>query len=77
MVDRNAEALARQLLELPSADRAQLAGILIASLEPTESGVEAAWDAELAARAADLESGRVKGIAANDVFAEIDRRLRR
>lgn len=77
MVDRNAEALAKQLLELPSADRARLAGLLIASLEPTETGVEEAWDEELAARAADLATGRVRGIPAEEVFAEIDRHLRR
>lgn len=77
MVDRNAEALAKQLLELPSADRARLAGLLIASLEPTENGVEEAWDKELAVRANDLETGRVRGVPAADVFAEIDRRLRR
>ena len=77
MVDRNAEALAKQLLELPSADRARLAGVLIASLEPSENGVEEAWDHEVATRSSDVESGRVRGIRADDVFAEIDRRLRR
>jgi putative addiction module component (TIGR02574 family) len=77
MVDRNAEALAKQLLDLPSPDRARLAGLLIASLEPTEVGVEEAWDDELAARASDLDAGRIRGIPAAAVFAEIDRRLRR
>lgn len=51
MVDRNAEAIARQLLDLSSAERARLAGLLIASLEPTEEGVEEASDTELAGRA--------------------------
>jgi putative addiction module component (TIGR02574 family) len=50
---------------------------LIASLEPTEVGVEEAWDDELAARASDLDAGRIRGIPAAAVFAEIDRRLRR
>lgn len=77
MVDRNAEALAKQLLELPTADRARLAELLIASLEPTEAGVEEAWDEETSKRAADLTSGRVRGVPASEVFAEIDRRLRR
>jgi putative addiction module component (TIGR02574 family) len=77
MVDRNAEALAKQLLELPSADRARLAELLIASLEPTETGVDEAWDAEASKRAVELASGRVRGVSATEVFAEIDRRLRR
>ena len=77
MVDRNAEALAKQLLELPSADRARLAELLIASLEATENGVKEAWDQEASKRAAELGSGSVRGIPAKDVFAEIDRRLRR
>jgi hypothetical protein len=77
MVDRNAEALAKQLLELPSADRARLAELLIASLEPTETGVDEAWDVEASKRAGELASGGVRGVSATEVFAEIDRRLRR
>ena len=77
MVDRNAEALAKQLLELPTSDRARLAELLIASLEPTETGVDEAWNEEASKRATDLTSGRVRGVPASEVFAEIDRRLRR
>jgi len=77
MVDRNAELLAEQLLAWPTADRARLAALLLASMEPTESDVEAAWDEEVARRAAELDSGRVRGIPAEAVFAELDRRLRR
>ena len=77
MVDRNAQALADQLLSLPSTDRARLASLLLASLEERDVGAAAAWDAEVDRRAADLESGRVAGIAATEVFAEVERRLRR
>ena len=73
MVDRNAETIAKQLLDLPPADRARLAGLLIASLEPTEDGVEESWDRELAHRADDLAAGRVRGVIADEVFAEIAR----
>ena len=77
MVDRNAPALADQLLALPSPDRARLAELLLASLEERAPGAPAAWEAELERRSADLASGRVAGIPAEDVFAEVERRLRR
>lgn len=77
MVDRNAQALADQLLALPSPDRARLAELLLASLEERDAGASAAWDAELERRAAELANGRVSGIPAEDVFTEVERRLRR
>ena len=75
MVDRNAEVLAQQLLAWPVADRARLAELLIASLEPSEIGTEAAWAVEVDRRAANWDSGQVKGVAIAQVLAEIDRRL--
>ncbi len=77
MVDRNPAALADQLLALPSHDRARLAELLLASLEGADPGAVAAWNEEIARRGADLEHGRVAGIPAADVFAEVERRLRR
>jgi hypothetical protein len=77
MVDQNAERLAEQRLAWPTADRARLAALLLAGMEPAESDVEAAWDEEVARRAAELDSGRLRGIPAEVVFAELDRRLRR
>jgi putative addiction module component (TIGR02574 family) len=77
MVDRNAAAIADQLLALPSADRARLAQLLLASLEERDPGSATVWDDEITRRAADLETGRVAGIPADEVFAEVERRLRR
>lgn len=76
MVDRNAQAIADQLLALPSGDRARLAELLLASLEDREPGAAAAWGSEIERRSADLTSGRVAGIPAADVFAEVERRPR-
>jgi Putative addiction module component len=76
MVDRNAQALADQLLALPSRDRARLAEILLASLEGNDPGAGAAWDEEIEQRALDLETGRAVGISGDAVFAEVERRLR-
>ena len=55
MVDRNAEVLAEQLLTWPTSDRARLAALLLASLEPSEADAEAAWDLEVDRRAAELD----------------------
>lgn len=77
MVDRNAATLADQLLTLPSADRARLAELLLASLEERDTDTESFWDAELARRSTELTTGRVAGILAADVFAEVETRLRR
>jgi len=76
MVDRNAAALADQLLALPSPDRARLAELLLASLEERDTDVEARWEAEIARRSTELTTGRVAGIPAADVFAEVESRLR-
>ena len=76
MVDRNAEVLAAQLLTWPTSDRARLAALLLASIEPSDADVDATWDVEVDRRAAELDAGHVRGIPAADVFAEIDRRLR-
>jgi hypothetical protein len=76
MVDRNAETLAEQLLAWPTADRARLAALLLASLEPSESDAAAAWDEEIARHGAELDAGHVRNVPAAEVFAELDRRLR-
>jgi len=76
MVDRNAEALADQLLALPSVDRARLAELLLASIEERDADSAVAWNEEIDRRANELDSGRVVGVAVADVFAEVERRLR-
>ena len=76
MVDRNAEALANQLLALPSVDRARLAELLLASIEERDADSTTAWNEEIDRRTNELDGGRVSGIAAADVFAEVERRLR-
>ena len=77
MVDRNVVAIADQLLALPSPDRARLAELLLASLEGVDPDADALWEQEIDRRSMELASGRVVGIPAADVFAEVERRLRR
>ena len=53
----------RTALGLPEAERADLIGALIDSLDAeVETGVEQAWRAEIDRRSQELESGAVKSI---------------
>jgi putative addiction module component (TIGR02574 family) len=59
---------------LSDEDRAELAGLLLQSLdhEPDE-GVEEAWAAEIERRMADYRAGRVKTIPWSEVRARLHR----
>lgn len=77
---RTRDTLEAQLLGLPTADRARLAEVLLASLDAEEEAVpaaeiEAAWVAEGERRLAELRAGTVAGVPADDIFAGIARRL--
>jgi putative addiction module component (TIGR02574 family) len=66
------DSLKALALSLPSGERAELAHLLIDSLDDEPEGdVEAAWDAELARRAEEIRSGRVVGKPADQVFSEL------
>jgi len=59
-----AAKLLKKALTLPVAERAELAGSLIESLDRTEDeSVAAAWDQEIARRMAELDSGKVEPIS--------------
>jgi putative addiction module component (TIGR02574 family) len=58
---RYAEAILQEALTLSERERAEIAGALLESLEPSaEDDVEFAWREEVAARVAALESGEVE-----------------
>lgn len=76
------DSLDAQLLRLPAADRARLAHLLIESLDAEEADASPAdldrlWQAEAERRLAELRSGTVVAIPAEDVFAAAERRLAR
>ena len=60
-------------LQLPEADRAEIAETLIASLGDVEPSpeVEAAWQKEIARRLEQIESGKVKCIPWEKVRAKL------
>ncbi len=59
-------------LLLPTHERAELANILLSSLDDdSQRDIEDAWGAELEKRIHDIRSGNVKGIPAAEVFAKL------
>jgi putative addiction module component (TIGR02574 family) len=71
-MSRDATDLLKQALTLPVAERAELAGSLIESLDSTkDESVEAAWVEEVARRMEQLDSGKVEPVS----FEHARRRL--
>ena len=73
-MSENVQELFNSALRLSDQDRAELAGLLLGSLdESADSGSQAAWSDEIARRLEELNSGAVKPIP----WAEVRRRLRK
>jgi putative addiction module component (TIGR02574 family) len=71
-VTEAAEEIKVKALRLSDKDRAELAHLLLVSLdEDVEEGVEAAWDAELDKRVREIDSGQATGRDAFEVLAEM------
>ena len=68
-----------ELLELSADERALIASELEASLEDEQVSpeeIEAAWAEEITRRAKDVFEGRSKGRPAEDVFRDLEARLK-
>jgi putative addiction module component (TIGR02574 family) len=66
-MSEDAVELLKKALSLPVAERADLAGSLIESLDNTkDESVKAAWDEEIARRMDDLDSGKVTPVSLED-----------
>ena len=64
VMSQEASDLLKKALNLPVAERAELAGSLIESLDETDDeSVQAAWDIEIVRRMEDLNSGKVKPVS--------------
>ena len=76
-----AQELLREALELPIAERADVAAELLASLDAAEeenlTEVEAAWAAEIERRARRVLSGESAGVAWEDVRRRAEADLRK
>lgn len=67
-----AEKVLSEAMKLSDAERAQIAGKLLETLDPpgqdlSEAEHAALWEAEIARRIEDLDSGQVKTVAWEDV----------
>lgn len=69
------EQIVRDVRDLPVQEREQLLAELIRDLEPHDDAspeeIEKAWDTEIARRLEEIDSGKVKGIPAEEVFARL------
>ena len=66
------EQLYQKALELSEADRGELAGLLIRSLDPPpEPGVEDAWDEVIERRIREIDEGTVETIPWEQVRTEL------
>lgn len=73
---RNAEDLLRQALELSEAERAEIAGVLLESLEPpAEAGVEEAWHKEVERRLRAIDAGEAELIPWEEAREQLIARL--
>jgi len=60
--------------ELNPSERAELAGLLLESIdEPIDEGIEEAWAVEIERRMAEYRAGRVKTIPWSEVRARLHR----
>lgn len=76
-MERSAKTILDDALSLPEADRADIAGALLESIEPSaEADVEQAWRQEVASRVAALDAGEIDSVAWDDVRERLFARLR-
>ncbi len=74
LMSRNTSELLKQALTLPVAERAELAGSLIKSLdEPENESVADAWNAEILRRMEDLDSERVAPVSLDEARRRLSR----
>ena len=73
-MSREVRDLYEKASELPANDRAELAGLLLESLEDQRSAAtEEAWAIEIERRMADYRAGRVKTLSWQEVRAHLHR----
>jgi putative addiction module component (TIGR02574 family) len=75
-MDTARDDLFRQALQLTEAERAELAELLLESIEPPlDPEIEKAWLAEAERRLAEIESGACQPIPWEQVMARVRRRI--
>ena len=73
------EQVVNEARELSPQDQWKLVARLIHELDPgdnlSEDEIEKAWDEEISHRLEEIDSGKVKAVPAEEVFARIQKRL--
>ena len=73
---KGAKAILAEALRLDSSERAEVAAELLASLDgPADPDAEAAWEAEIGRRVADIEAGTAKLEPWEDVKRRIEKKI--
>lgn len=67
------EELSRRARDLSPEERVQLAEEILATVHELDDEVDAAWDAEIKRRIAEVDSGTAQLIPAEEVFARLRR----
>jgi putative addiction module component (TIGR02574 family) len=67
------EELSRRAKDLSPDERVKLAEEILATVYDVEEDVDAAWDAEIKRRIAEIEGGTAQLIPAEEVFARLRR----
>lgn len=74
-MSRTLAEVEKDIMELPYEDREILAHRLLGDMQSVDSEVAAAWVDEADRRLEELLNGTVKGIPAEEVFAEVRKAL--
>jgi putative addiction module component (TIGR02574 family) len=70
------EELSQKAMSLEPGERVRLAEALLATVQEEDADVDAAWDAEIKRRVADLDNRTTKFTLAEEVFAEVRRLIK-
>ena len=71
------ENIAADALLLPKDQRLTLAHRILSSIEPEpETGADSAWNTEIRERIRKYDAGLSEAIPGNEVFAELDKKLK-
>ena len=75
---KSLETIAAEAMLLPKDQRFTLAHRILSSVEPqAEAGAEAAWDTEIKERIKSYDVWLASSVAGPEVFAELDKKLKR
>jgi hypothetical protein len=74
---KSLESIASEAMLLPKDQRFALAHRILSSVEPqTEAEVEGAWDMEIRERIKLYDAGETMSVSGQEVFSELDKKLK-